>query len=183
MKRRIIPACSRRLRWCIPMPGVRDRQHPGASTNCCNLLRRATVLPIKEVPFQLTRTIKAGGCMKKFIATLMIGGLLSAAAVSPALAQEWDHPHIRGGVFNPLWPVVAALSIPAAVAGAIANVTVPAPAELALPPLPPAPRVYSAPPAYNAPRVYVTPAPRSDYYAPREYYQRDHYRPHHHHNW
>ncbi len=113
--------------------------------------------------------------MKKILVTLMIGSLLSAAVVTPALAHDWDHPHVPGGIFNPLWPVAAALAIPAAVVGAIASAADPGPVVVA-PPAPVAPPVYSAPPAYYAPRVYV--APRPYYYAPRGYsygYHRPHY--------
>jgi hypothetical protein len=103
--------------------------------------------------------------MKKIMVTLMIASLLSAAIVTPVFAHDWDgHPHIRGGIFNPLWPVAAALAIPAAVVGAVASVTFPEPVVVA--PAPVAPPVYSAPPAYYAPRVYVAPRP---YYAPRAY--------------
>jgi len=116
--------------------------------------------------------------MKKIIITLMIGSLLSAAMVTPALAHDWDHPRVPGGIFNPLWPVAAALAIPAAVVGAVASATIPEPVVVA-PPEPIAPPVYySAPPAYYAPRVYV--APRPYYYAPRghSYGYYGHHRPH-----
>jgi len=118
--------------------------------------------------------------MKKIMVTLMIGSLLSAAIVTPVFAHGQDgFPHVRGGIFNPLWPVAAALAIPVAVAGAIARATVPEPVVVV--PAPVAPRVYSAPPAYYAPREYVAPRP---YYAPpRAYYPHDGYYRTYRHGW
>ena len=109
--------------------------------------------------------------MKKILVTLMIGSLLSTAIVTPVFAHGPDgFPHVRGGIFNPLWPVAAALAIPAAVVGAVVSVTVPEPVVVA--PAPVAPPVYSEPPAYYAPRAYVAPRP---YYAPpRAYYPHGH---------
>lgn len=160
-----------------------QKSPPHYPTDCCNLLRSAGVCSFREAN-ALSRTIKAlaGGCMKKLIVTLIIGSLLSAATVTPALASEWNPPHVRGGIFNPLWPVVAALSIPTAIAGAVANATVPAPVVVASPPVSVAPPVYAAPPEYYAPtRVYV--APRPYHYAPRAYYSDGYHRPYQRYGW
>jgi hypothetical protein len=123
--------------------------------------------------------------MKKLVVTLIIGSLLTAATAAPAFANGWDgYPHVRGGIFNPLWPVAAALAIPAAIVGTVASITVPEPVGYgyAAPPVQVAPQVYSEP-AYYAPRVYVEPrgyyAPRG-YYGPRGYYPARHYRTYRH---
>jgi len=102
--------------------------------------------------------------MKRIMMALLIGSLLSVTISTPVFAHGWNGPHVPGGIFNPLWPVAAALSIPAAIVGTVVSATIPEPYVA---PVPVAPPVYSAPPAYYAPRVYV--APRG-YYAPRAYY-------------
>jgi len=116
--------------------------------------------------------------MKKILVTLIIGSLLTAATAAPVFANGWDgHHHLRGGIFNPLWPVAVALSIPAAVVGTVANLAVPVPVGYGYAaPVQVAPQVYSEP-AYYAPRVYV--APRG-YYSPRAYYPARHYRTYRH---
>jgi hypothetical protein len=107
--------------------------------------------------------------MRKIVVTLIVASLLSATTAAPVFAHGWDgYPHVRGGIFNPLWPVAAALAIPAAIVGTVANIAVPEPVYAP----PPAP-VYSGPATYYAPRVYV--APRG-YYAPRAYYPVRYYR-------
>lgn len=114
--------------------------------------------------------------MKKLVVTLIIGSLLTAATAAPVFANGWDgHHHLRGGIFNPLWPVAVALSIPAAIVGTAASLAVPVPVGYgyAAPPVTVSPYVYSGYPSYYAPRVYV--APRG-YYAPRAYYPARHYR-------
>lgn len=118
--------------------------------------------------------------MKKFVIALIIGSLLSATVATSVFAGGRDgFPHIRGGIFNPLWPVAVALAIPAAVVGTVASLSVPEPVRYGYAPDPVvvAPPVYVAPPAYYAPRVYV--APRG-YYAPRAYYPERHYRAYRH---
>jgi hypothetical protein len=117
-----------------------------------------------------------GGCMKKIIVTMMIGGILSAATVTPALANEWGPAHLKGGILNPLWPVVAVLSIPAAVVKTVADATVPEPVVVVSPP------AHAAPPVYYTPREYI--APRAYHYAPRAYHYPERYhRSHHHDGW
>lgn len=114
--------------------------------------------------------------MKRMLVTLIIGSLLLATTAAPVFANGWDgNHHLRGGIFNPLWPVAVALSIPAAIVGTVANLTVPVPGVYgyAAAPEDVAPRVYSAPPVYYAPRVYVEPR---GYYAPRAYYHPRYYR-------
>jgi hypothetical protein len=105
--------------------------------------------------------------MKKLFTTLVFASLLSVTSVAPVFADA-----VYGmSVFNPLWPVATALSLPASI---IANLVSPgANVPVVVPTLPlPAPVVYQQPvPYYYAPRVYVGPgyyAPR--YYAPRAYY-------------
>jgi hypothetical protein len=112
--------------------------------------------------------------MRKILATLIMAGLLIATSVAPARAEE----NYGISVFNPLWPVATALSIPAAVIASIVNpgATVP----VILPTVPaPAPVVYSGPATYYvpgpyyAPRVYGGPTVyvgSRGYYAPRVYY-------------
>jgi hypothetical protein len=117
--------------------------------------------------------------MKKIFVALIIGSLLTATTAAPVFADDWNgHSHLRGGIFNPLWPIEVALSIPVAVIGTIAHATIPEPVGYyAPPPVPVAPPVYSAPPTYYAPEPYYAPrvyaAPRG-YYAPRGHYR--HYR-------
>lgn len=121
--------------------------------------------------------------MRKILISLIIAGLVSAAAVAPVRA---DDNYIGMSIFNPLWPIATALSIPASI---IANVVSPgAPVPVILPTLPlpapvvysePAPVVYSrpAPVVYSrpAPVVYTRPAPvvysrPAPYYVPGPYY-------------
>jgi hypothetical protein len=129
--------------------------------------------------------------MRKIVVTLIVVSLLSLTSVAPVSAGGWGGGyHGRGGGFNPLWPIAAVLTIPAAIIGTVVNLaaTVPAPYGYAAPQAPEtyyapgayyAPRVYAAPTGYYAPRVHVAPtgyyAPRAyvaptGYYAPRGYY-------------
>jgi hypothetical protein len=130
--------------------------------------------------------------MRKIVITLIAATLLSATAAAPAFADRWGGHHDRGIPGGPLWPVVAALSIPAAVIDTVAHIAFPfhgvgypaipvtaGPAAYAGP-ADYAPTAYYAPRAYVAPRVYVAPrgyyAPRG-HYAPRGYYEpRGYYR-------
>ena len=117
--------------------------------------------------------------MRKIVVTLIVASLLSLTSVAPVFAGGGGGGyHGRGGEFNPLWPITAALSIPAAIIGTIVNLaaTVPAPYGYDAPQ---APETYCAPGAYYAPRAYAAPtryyAPRAyaaptRYYAPRGYY-------------
>src|SRR5512136_1687544 len=114
--------------------------------------------------------------MKRFVVALIIGSLLLATTAAPVFAHGWDgYPHVRGGIFNPFWPVAAALAIPAAIVGTVAHIAVPEPVGYgyAPPPVAIAPQVYSGPTTYYAPGPYYTPrgyvAPRG-YYSPRAYY-------------
>jgi len=108
--------------------------------------------------------------MKKTITTLVIACLFSATSVAPVFADGWRGRHVD--VFNPLWPVAAALSIPAAIIGTVAHAVIPVPVGYGYAE-PPAPAVssgypaYYAPAPYYAPRVYV--APRGYYYPYRGY--------------
>ena len=105
--------------------------------------------------------------MRKIVVSLIVASLLSATTAAPVFANGWDgYPHLRGGIFNPFWPVAAALAIPAAIVGTVASVTVPGPVYSG-------PATYYAPGPYYAPRVYV--APRG-YYGPRAYYHARYYR-------
>ena len=102
--------------------------------------------------------------MRKIVVTFIIASLLSLTSVAPVFAGGWGGGyHGRGGGFNPLWPVAAALAIPAAIIGTVVAATVPATYGYAAPQ---APVTYYAPGAYYAPRAY--PAP-TGYYAPRSY--------------
>jgi hypothetical protein len=98
--------------------------------------------------------------MRKIVTTLIIAGLLSATSVAPAFADGYYNGRVD--VFNPLWPVAAALSIPAAIVGAVANLPVPVVYGY------PAPVVYSNP--YYQPGPYYAPYGPRGYYAPRGYY-------------
>lgn len=122
--------------------------------------------------------------MRKITTTLAIACLLSATSVAPVSAHGWRGQSVN--LFNPLWPVAAALSIPAAIIGTVANAVVPVPVEYGYtgPPAPvgygyavsPAPVVYSGPATYYVPRQYY--APRVVYAAPRGYYGYYPYRGH-----
>jgi len=116
--------------------------------------------------------------MRKIVVTLIAVSFLSLPSVAPVFAGGWGGGyHGRGCGFNPLWPITAALAIPAAIVGTVVNLaaTVPAPYGYAPPQAPEtyyapgpyyAPRAYVAPAGYYAPRAYVAPA---GYYAPRAY--------------
>src|SRR5208283_3601319 len=116
--------------------------------------------------------------MRKIVVTLIVASLLSLTSVAPVFAGGWGGwYHGRGGGFTPLWPITAALAIPAAIIGTVVNLaaTVPAPYGYAAPEAPEtyyapggyyAPRAYAPPTAYYAPRAY---APPTAYYAPRAY--------------
>jgi hypothetical protein len=105
--------------------------------------------------------------MRKIVATLIVASLLlSLTSVAPVFAGgRGGGYHGRGGGFNPLWPITAALAIPAAIIGTVVNLaaTVPAPYGYDAPQ---APETYYAPGAYYAPRAYAAP---TGYYAPRAY--------------
>jgi hypothetical protein len=105
--------------------------------------------------------------MRKIVATLIVASLLlSLTSVAPVFAGgRGGGYHGRGGGFNPLWPITAALAIPAAIIGTVVNLaaTVPAPYGYDAPQ---APETYYAPGAYYAPRAYAAP---TGYYAPRVY--------------
>ena len=125
---------------------------------------------------------RMGGFMRKILVALTAICLLSVTVVSPVFADGWGGHHHGGGYgFNPLWPIAAAVNaalyIPAAIIGTVAQLATPQPVGYAYAP-PPAPvRVYTtvpspgsyAPPAYYAPRysymqatnIYYAPAPRS----------------------
>lgn len=103
--------------------------------------------------------------MRKIVVTLVIASLLSLTFVAPVSAGGWGGGyHGRGGGCNPLWPIAAALAIPAAVIGTVANLAATVPATYGYA-APQPPETYYAPGAYYAPRVYVVPR----YYAPRVY--------------
>ena len=116
--------------------------------------------------------------MRRILRALTVICLLSASVVSPVFADGWGGHHHGGGYgFNPLWPIVAAVNaalyIPAAIIGTVAQIATPQPVGYAYAP-PPAPvRVYTtaqdpdsyAPAAYYAPR-YSYPQATNTYYAP-----------------
>jgi len=118
--------------------------------------------------------------MRKIVVTLIVASLLSLTSVAPVLAGGWGGGYYgRGGACNPLWPITAALTIPAAIIGTVVNLaaTVPPTYGYAVPQVPVtyyapgsyyAPRVYPAPMRYYASRVYAAPA---RYYRPRGYYR------------
>jgi hypothetical protein len=145
---------------------------------------------------------RKGGIMRKMVITLIAATILSATAAAPAFADRWGgHDQDRGIPGGPLWPVVAALSIPAAVINTVTHIALPIPgigypatpataghAAYAGPanfaptahagPADYAPAAYAGPPdyapaPYHAPREYV--APRG-YYTPRGYYREREYR-------
>ena len=118
--------------------------------------------------------------MRRIVITLIIGSLLSAAIATPVLANGRDgYPHLRGGIFNPLWPVAVALAIPAAIVGTVASLSVPEPVGYGYTahPVAVAPTVRAAYPTYYAPRVYAEPR---GYYAPRAYSPAGYHRTHRH---
>ncbi len=114
--------------------------------------------------------------MRKIIIALVMTALASTTAAAPAFAHGWDRPYYGGVVVDPLlWPITAALTLPAAIVGTVANAVVPHPVTYGYPAVP----VYAGPAAYApapyyAPRVYVAPRgyyyPGGYYYAPRGYY-------------
>ena len=118
--------------------------------------------------------------MRKIVVTLIVASLLSLTSVAPVFAGGWGGGYYgRGGACNPLWPITAALTIPAAIIGTVVNLaaTVPPTYGYAVPQVPVtyyapgsyyAPRVYPAPIRYYASRVYAAPA---RYYRPMGYYR------------
>ena len=101
--------------------------------------------------------------MRKIVITLIFSTLLSATAAAPAFANGWGRPYYERGLpGGPLWPIVAALSIPAAVIDTVAHVAFPFPGV-----------GYPATPVTAGPAVYAGPAA---YYAPRGYYRERGYR-------
>jgi len=110
--------------------------------------------------------------MKKIISALVIAGLLAATSAAPASADE----NYGISVFNPLWPVATALSIPAAIVASVVDPGARVPVVLPTVPVP-APVVYAPPVVYSAP--YYAPAPyygASFYVGPRYYGPRGYYR-------
>ena len=110
--------------------------------------------------------------MRKILSTLVVASLLTATSVAPAFADE----EYRMSVFNPLWPIAFALSLPASIIAGVVDPgarvpvilpTVPVPAPVAYSQR--APEGYSqrAPEGYAAPATYYAPGP---YYAPTVYY-------------
>jgi len=113
--------------------------------------------------------------MRKILVIIIVGCLLSATTAIPVFANEWGGPSYEGGVpGGPLWPIVAALSIPAAVSDTVVHTALPLPGVgYPATPVTAGPAVYAGPAAYYAPRVYA--APRV-YYSPRAYYPARYYR-------
>jgi hypothetical protein len=113
--------------------------------------------------------------MRKIVIMFIVATLFSATASAPAFANGWGGPYYERGLpGGPLWPIVAALSIPAAVIDTVVHVALPFPG-VGYPAIPvtAGPAVYAGPAAYYPPRVYV--APRG-YYSPRAYYPARYYR-------
>jgi hypothetical protein len=124
--------------------------------------------------------------MRKIIVTLLVICLLSLTSAAPAFAGGWGRwHHGRGGGLNPLWPIMAALTIPEAIIGTAVNLattvtyaalqspeTYNAPGPNYAPGAYAPPTGYYAPGAYGPPTVYYAPrayAPPRGYYAPRAY--------------
>ena len=119
-----------------------------------------------------------GGCMRKIMVTLIVASLLPATSAAPVFADGWGgYSHGRDCGFNPLWPIAAALAIPAAIIGAVAQLPVPVPGGYvhATPPAPVVyarPATYYAPQPFYAPRAYVPPGrcyAQRPYHPPRDY--------------
>ena len=65
--------------------------------------------------------------MRKIVVILVVASLLSLTSVAPVFAGGWGGGyHGRGGGFYPLWPVAAALAIPAAIIGTVVAAAAPA---------------------------------------------------------
>ena len=114
--------------------------------------------------------------MRRILVALIVACLLSATSAAPVFADGWGgHSHGRGGGFNPLWPITAAVNaalyIPVAIIGTVAQLAVPGPVGYGYAP-PPAPvrQVYAGPATYYTPGTYYAPAP-TRYFAPAPYYQ------------
>jgi hypothetical protein len=92
-----------------------------------------------------------GGSMRKIVVTLIVASLLSATTAPPVFANGWGgHSHGWHGGVNIFWPIAAALTIPAAIIGTVANLAVPPPLGYgyAAPPVPVQPEGYSGPSPY-----------------------------------
>ena len=92
--------------------------------------------------------------MKRIVATLAAAALITASLAAPAFADGGGRRSHGPGVADALlWPITAALTIPAAIVGTVAQATIPHPV------------VYESPaPAYAGPAAYAGP---KAYYAPR----------------
>ena len=108
--------------------------------------------------------------MRKIMVTLIVVSILSVTIAAPVFAHGWGgHSREGGEGVNLLWPITAALVLPAAILGGVVHLVVQEPARYAYvpPPVPVEPEMYSGADTYYAPRVYAAPP---DYYAPRAYY-------------
>ena len=123
----------------------------------------------------LLRLTRMGEYMKKIVVSLAITALLSATISAPAFADGWGrHSHGSTAADVLLWPIVAALTLPAAIIGTVAQATLPHAVVYGNPsPIVEGPAAYAGPRAYYAPepcnpsQAYVEPR---EYYAPRGYY-------------
>ncbi|MGA7828096.1 MAG: hypothetical protein WCA04_10565 [Geobacteraceae bacterium] len=102
--------------------------------------------------------------MKKLLVALVVASILTAVVAAPVFAHGWGRTSRgEGEGVNLLWPITAALVIPAAIIGA-AQLRVPVGVRYS----------YAPPPVPVEPDMYSRPAP----YSPRVYYPTDNYRGH-----
>jgi len=117
-----------------------------------------------------------GGYMRKILISLAITALVSTTLSAPAFADGWGRHYSRGPSAAEvlLWPITAAITLPAAIIGSVAQATLPPPV---IPGGPPrfdyGPSAYAGPRAYYAPEPYPVPRVYREYrgyYEPRGYY-------------
>jgi hypothetical protein len=135
------------------------------------------MIRIEIGPIPGCKVYSKGGYMKRIIVTLAMTALVSTTLSAPAFADGWGRHYSHGPSAAEvlLWPIAAAITLPAAIIGSVAQATLPPPVVVGGPP-----QYDYGPAAYAGPRAYYAPAPcppprayreYRGYYAPRGYYE------------
>jgi hypothetical protein len=103
--------------------------------------------------------------MKRILTTLAAAALITASAAAPAFADGGGrHSHGANVADALLWPITAALTLPAAIIGTVAQSTLPHQVVYENSAFDEGPAAYAGPRAYYAPRDCVE---RREHYQPR----------------
>jgi len=65
--------------------------------------------------------------MRKILNTIVVASILSASTAVPAFADSWEGTTMIEAFRRPLWPIVAVLSVPAAVIDTVTHIAFPFP--------------------------------------------------------